>query len=116
MAKLFLQSRISSGVTLSELARVCGLSVGYFSRAFRATFGITVHRRMMQLRVHHAQLLLRDSERPISGIAREVGFMDQAAFTKCFAEMAGFTPGRYRRFVRTSAVSSDLARVPSFLS
>jgi transcriptional regulator GlxA family with amidase domain len=106
-----LENRISNGIALPDLARACGLSAGHFSRAFRATFGMTAHRRMMQLRIRRAQLLLRNSRQPIAAIAREVGFMDQAAFTKRFVEITGSTPGRYRRFAQAATVLSDFIQV-----
>ena len=40
----FLLANIKRGVTLEEVARECGLSVGHFSHAFRRTLGVAPHK------------------------------------------------------------------------
>jgi AraC family transcriptional regulator len=43
-AREFLLANIKRGVTLKEVARECGLSLGHFSHAFRRTLGVAPHK------------------------------------------------------------------------
>jgi hypothetical protein len=46
-----LRANIKRGVTLREVALECGLSVGYFSHAFRRTLGVAPHQWLIEQRV-----------------------------------------------------------------
>ncbi len=92
-----LRSRLDGGVRLSTLARECGMSVSHFTRSFRATFGISAHRWLVQRRIELAQDLMRTTAYPLVDIALQCGFSDQAAFNKTFTQTVGVSPGRWRR-------------------
>jgi AraC family transcriptional regulator len=47
-AREILHANIKHGVTLKEVARECGLSVGYFSHAFRRTLGLAPHKWLIE--------------------------------------------------------------------
>jgi AraC-like DNA-binding protein len=96
-ARDLIESRLSSDLSLDELARECGLSVAHFTRAFRQSIGQTPHRWLMQRRIDTAERLLISSEKPLAQIAAECGFADQAHFTNIFARMVGAPPGAFRR-------------------
>ena len=51
----------------------------------------------MQLRIHTAARLLAETSRPVSAIAREVGFYDQSALTRYFKRIMGVTPTAFRK-------------------
>jgi AraC family transcriptional regulator len=96
-AKELIESRLSSDLSLDELAYSCGLSVAHFVRAFRQSLGETPHRWLTWRRIRTAQLLLISTEKPLVEIAAECGFSDQAHFTNIFAKFVGVPPGAYRR-------------------
>jgi AraC-like DNA-binding protein len=80
---------------LSYLAEECGLSVSHFSRSFKRSFGVPVHRYLIARRVERAKFLLRSSSAPLSEIALESGFADQAAFSRSFRAVVGTSPMRW---------------------
>jgi AraC family transcriptional regulator len=80
---------------LSYLAEECGLSVSYFCRSFKRSFGVPVHRYLIARRVDRAKFLLRSSSAPLSEIALESGFSDQAAFSRTFRAVVGTSPLRW---------------------
>jgi AraC-like DNA-binding protein len=82
---------------LHTLARECGLSVSYFARSFKRSFGSSVHRYFILQRVEAAQSLLLRSDHSLAAIALETGFSDQAAFSRTFGAIVGTSPGRWRR-------------------
>lgn len=98
--RLALDAAVGRRVSLSEMARMAGLSRFHFLRAFTRAYGVTPYAYSVNQRVMAArQLLVRG--RPISMAALEAGFADQAHLTRVFLRTVGVTPGEYRRaFVR----------------
>ena len=95
--KELLLTRLDGEISLSELARECGLSRSHFARAFRATTGQPAHRWLLAKRVERARELLQHSALPISEITRLLGFADQSHFTRVFGRTTGVTPAAWRR-------------------
>ena len=92
-----LRSRLDGGVGLNTLARECGMSVSHFTRSFRATFGVSAHRWLVQRRIELAKDLMRTTGYPLVDIALQCGFSDQTAFNRTFTQAVGVSPGRWRR-------------------
>jgi AraC family transcriptional regulator len=96
-AREILRANIKHGVTLKEVAQECGLSVGYFSHAFRRTLGVTPHRWLIEQRVVLSKEKLRDDELSLSDVAAQCGFSDQSHLTRAFRQTVGVSPGVWRR-------------------
>jgi AraC-like DNA-binding protein len=47
---------------------------------------------------------LRESDAPLTTVAREVGYTSEFAFAKAFKRSQGISPGRYRRGEAAEAV------------
>jgi AraC family transcriptional regulator len=92
-----LSENLAGRVRLSQLAQECGLSVSHFARSFKATFGVSTHRWLVQRRIERSQDLLIQTRESLSDIAEQAGFSDQAAFTRTFHQIVGVSPGRWRR-------------------
>lgn len=92
-----LRENLDGHVRLADLARACDLSVSHFARSFKASFGVSCHRWLLERRVEHSQELLAMTDRPLVDISSQSGFGDQAAFTRTFHRLVGVTPGRFRR-------------------
>jgi AraC family transcriptional regulator len=92
-----LSENLSGRIRLSELAGECGLSISHFARSFKASFGVSAHRWLVQHRIERAQELLIETHEPLADIADQAGFAAQAAFTRTFHQIVGMSPGRWRR-------------------
>ena len=92
-----LSENLSGRIRLSELAAECDLSISHFARSFKASFGVSAHRWLVQRRIERAQELLIESHDSLADIADQAGFSDQAAFTRTFHQIVGVSPGRWRR-------------------
>ena len=92
-----LHEHLDGELRLSKLANACGLSVSHFARSFKISFGAPVHRYLISQRLESAKDLLLHSNKSLSDIALQVGFSDQAAFSRTFSALVGTTPGRWRR-------------------
>jgi AraC family transcriptional regulator len=95
-----LRANIKRGVTLKEVARECGLSVGYFSHAFRRTLGVAPHKWLIEQRVVLSKEKLRDDGLSLSDVAAECGFSDQSHLTRAFRQRVGVSPGAWRRTLK----------------
>jgi AraC-like DNA-binding protein len=73
------------------------LSMGYFSRAFRQTFGESPFAYIMRRRVRRAQQLMLTSRRPLSQVALECGMCDQSHLCRVFRRVVGINPNAWRR-------------------
>jgi AraC family transcriptional regulator len=99
-AREILHANIKSGVALKEVARECGLSVGYFSHAFRHTLGVAPHKWLIEQRVVLSKEKLRDDGLSLSDVAAECGFSDQSHLTRAFRQTVGVSPGAWRRALK----------------
>ena len=92
-----LSEHLTGRIRLSQLAQECGLSISHFARSFKASFGVSPHRWLMQRRIERAQELLMNTRESLADISEQAGFSDQAAFTRTFHQIVGISPGRWRR-------------------
>jgi AraC-like DNA-binding protein len=93
----FLSAHLSEDPGVADLARECGLSAGYFSRAFRRTTGLAPHQWLIRKRVERARQLLLGHGCGLADIALRCGFTDQSHFTRAFAKLEGMSPGKWRQ-------------------
>jgi AraC-like DNA-binding protein len=92
--------RLGEDILLSEAAQACGLSLSYFSRAFKRSLGMPPHRWLLVQRVLRAKTLLRNGDLALADIAAACGFADQSHFTRAFARVVGVSPGAWRKQVQ----------------
>jgi AraC-like DNA-binding protein len=95
-------------ISLSDLARVAGLSRMHFAAQFRAATGYRPREYLLHQRIEHAKSLLSDSEMPLAEIALAVGFCTQAHFSTVFKRIAGETPARWRCASKNESSSGEV--------
>ncbi|WP_164886675.1 AraC family transcriptional regulator [Piscinibacter defluvii] len=91
-----IEARFAEPIPLEQLAAAAGLGPRQFTRAFRHATGRSPHQYLIQRRVEHAQLLIRQGL-PLAEVAVQCGFADQSQLTRAFAQKVGTTPGQFRR-------------------
>lgn len=97
-----IDDHIDSKLCLSRLAESVRLSPSYLCRACRQTFQCSPMQYVMQRRLLAARHLLRHSRMPLSELALNCGFADQAHFTRVFRGATAETPLRWRRMWQAS--------------
>jgi AraC family transcriptional regulator len=93
----FVEANIADCIKLDDLAAICGVSPEYFIRVFKSSLGVSPHRYVIGVRIHHAKLLLTDPNIGLAEVAMRCGFAHQQHFTNTFRRMTGLSPGAYRR-------------------
>ncbi len=83
-----------------QIAREAGVHPVHLACVFRRHTGVSLGTYVRELRLERAAARLAGSEDPISDIALECGFADQAHLTRAFRSRTGTTPDRYRRAAR----------------
>ena len=83
-------------LNVRAVAAVAHCSEAHFSRSFRSAFGETPHRYLQRRRVERSMFLLRETDRSITDICFDVGFMSLGTFSRTFRDIIGETPSGYR--------------------
>ena len=83
---------------MKEMAELCHLSESYFSRLFTKEMGENFISYVNRKKIDKAKELLRDSNRNISQIAKDVGYQDASHFIRMFKRFEGLTPTLYRQY------------------
>ncbi|HYI41318.1 MAG TPA: helix-turn-helix domain-containing protein [Allosphingosinicella sp.] len=95
-----------SGLELSAVAGVAGVSPRHLSRLFQAELGITLAAYVELTRVDIARRLLEDSMSPLKMIAYVAGFGSTTTLRRAFLRRIGVTPLEYRRRFQTTSEST----------
>jgi AraC-like DNA-binding protein len=73
-----------------------GLAPATVSRGFRSAYGTSPARFRAEARARQACHAVATGVEPLSGVAAELGFADQAHMTRAVKEISGLPPGRLR--------------------
>jgi AraC-like DNA-binding protein len=92
----FLDAQLFERSTLADASSVLGATTPSLVRSFSRTFGIAPHRYVVARRVEAARKLLLAGA-SIAQTATDVGFYDQAHFTRHFRNHVGTTPAQFAR-------------------
>jgi len=92
-----IETHHASGVIeLDALARLAGMSLSTFKRAFKAVTGTSPIDYVLQARLARACHLLRDADKTVTEAALAAGFNDSNYFARQFRRRMGCTPGEWR--------------------
>ncbi len=94
-----IEERLSSPISVSQLAREAEVTPSYLSQLFRQVHGEPVLGYVRKRRMQQAIHLLQNSTQPIKSIATSVGYPDLQHFNKVVRQETGKSP----RNLRTSS-------------
>lgn len=98
-----MRQRHAERLSMAEVARACGVGASRFHELFRRETGRTPGQMLAEVRLDHAEALLRSTRLPIAEIALMVGFSEQSALTRSLRRQRGTTPAAVRRAARQSS-------------
>jgi AraC-like DNA-binding protein len=95
-ATAFLQAYACDPISLEDVSKETGIGLFHLIRLFKRHLGLTPYAYLTQIRIARSRQLLNLGE-PVAHVALDVGFADQAHFTKRFKQLTGTTPAHYAK-------------------
>lgn len=114
----YINRNLHSGISVTDLAAMCGISTSHFRRLFKSLMGKSPVRYKNQLVMKYACRMLESGAMNVSEISNALGFSDIYTFSQTFKKEVGISPSQYasgtRREKRVWAEkSTDEAEKPS---
>lgn len=91
-----IEAHHAEAMELEMLARLAGMSLSTFKRAFKAVTRTSPIDYLLQVRLAYACHLLRDADRTVTEAALAAGFNDSNYFARQFRARMGKTPREWR--------------------
>jgi AraC family transcriptional regulator len=95
-AKEFMLENYSTDISLHQLAQHCYVSPFHFCRLFKQFSTYSPFRYLQELRLKHAETLLRTTGLPVTDICFRCGFSRLDYFSAVFTKRYGVAPSRYK--------------------
>ena len=95
----YLHQNYAHSLSRWEIAEAVGVSEDYLSRVFSRELNISPWDYLNRYRVLQSKQLLLNTTQSVGSIARQVGFKDQAYFSRVFHKIIGVSPQRFRENV-----------------
>jgi AraC-like DNA-binding protein len=92
----YLHQNYTRPVSRWEIAEAVGVSEDYLSRVFHHELNISPWDYLNRYRVLQSKQLLVNTTETIGSVARQVGFKDQAYFSRVFHKVTGVSPQGFR--------------------
>lgn len=93
---MFIESHYAERLSLERMGAEFGLTPQYFSKYFKAQFGMTFHEYLRAIRLSHAEEDLEQTDDSLLRIALDNGFPNAESFRQAFVEAYGVTPAEHR--------------------
>ncbi|NLM25819.1 MAG: AraC family transcriptional regulator [Firmicutes bacterium] len=93
----FINENYMHKLTLTDITDSFFISMSYFTKTFKEATGFTFVEYLNNLRIKHAQYMLRKTDLQVSEIAVKVGFDSVTHFGRVFKSLTGVSPLRYRK-------------------
>jgi transcriptional regulator GlxA family with amidase domain len=100
-ALAYLHQNFARPLARWEIAEAVGVSEDYLSRVFSRELGLSPWDYLNRYRMQRAKELLRRTNDSIRSIAHQVGFKDQAYFSRVFRKQTGSSPNEFRETIET---------------
>lgn len=95
-ARQMIDERSAEKLTLDLIARACGLNRSKLTRGFKVLFSCTVAEAIAERRLDLARRMLLTTDKPVSSIGYESGYLNNAAFARAFGRRYGRSPSNFR--------------------
>jgi AraC family transcriptional regulator len=93
----YIDAHLGDRLELEIIAKVAGINLYHFAKAFKQSTGETPHQYVLRRRIEQAKQLLRNSRSSVLEASARSGFVDQSHFSKVFRRVVGIAPSEFRR-------------------
>lgn len=109
-ALAYINCHLTEPFSESDLAAIAGRSPSAFSRSFRRHTGMALVQYVNRLRINLAcQLLMSESELPITEICFAAGYNNVSNFNRQFLALKGMPPSRFRALLAENIRAAEAA-------
>lgn len=102
----YIEEHLSESLSVKTISENTHISASGIYKSMHNTYGKTLGKYILTLRLARAETLLKEENTSIEKIAELVGFSDPAYFSRCFKKSRGVSPMKFRKLSRTP--SNDL--------
>jgi AraC-like DNA-binding protein len=95
-AKTYLADHYTDDISLKQIADHCCVSAFHFSRLFKTFTSYSPHQYLLNLRLKHAEMLLKNTQLPVTDICFSSGFNSLEYFSAAFGQKYKHAPSRFR--------------------
>ncbi|WP_165822534.1 AraC family transcriptional regulator [Paenibacillus montanisoli] len=95
-ARTFIDENCNQKITIEELAEMVGYSYHHFRHLFKKKFGLSPIAYLLLKRIQRAEHLLLHTSLPVTSIAMDCGFSNDAQFCTLFKREKGESPRAFR--------------------
>lgn len=96
-AKEFIHQQFPNDFSLFELSSFACASPFHFSRLFKRYTSVSPHQYVLNVRLKHSEMLLKNTSKPIADIAYQCGFNNAEYFATAFKQKYGLSPSMYKQ-------------------
>lgn len=100
-----LEQLYQKNIGLKQIQSLVGMNLFNLSKRFRKEVGMPPIQYLNRYRIEIAKALLSSTNRPVSDVARQVGFVDPDYFARVFRHLAGASPQQFRLSVQEAGRS-----------
>ena len=90
----FIIEHYSENLSIQTVGKKVGLSASYFGSLFKKETGTSFHQFLTNIRLNHAENMLRSSEYNVNEAALACGFSDPFYFSKVYKKNRGISPSK----------------------
>lgn len=93
----YIEEHYEKGITVEEMAAVCGYSSSHFMRWFKNMTGTGFGNYLIEYRLGKAAIWLRTTDDTVLEISEKAGFNNLSNFNRLFKKKYRKTPGEFRK-------------------
>lgn len=93
----YMEEHYEKGISVEEMAKVCGYSASHFMRWFKQMTGMGFGQYFIEFRLEKAAVRLRTSEDGVLEISEQTGFHNLSNFNRLFKKKYKCTPLKFRK-------------------
>lgn len=98
----FLDINFREKISVESVSKTFHFSTSHISKTFRAAYGVSPMKYLLNLRIEEAKRLIATGSTNIGLISEMVGYSDQRYFSRIFRNSTGLTPSEYRDSIQTA--------------
>lgn len=98
LARIYLENKVNTQVTLEELCNYTKLGKTYFCKLFKKAYNTSPKNYFIQLKINEAKNLLINTSMTIDEISNKLAFYDSSHFSHYFKKIVGISAGEFRKY------------------